>query len=119
MFQVFEWFSNCSKAPLNATAFIIIITTYYYYYYYYYSIHPSIAPWLTTCRCPMPSTPPFSACLDPAPSWLTIRIFSPPQSLMSSNHSRYGLPRLYIHCSKHHLLLQPVVLHPAHVPTQV
>ena len=48
-------------------------------------------------RCPMPSSPPYSTCLDPAPScWVCKFLLHPTRShsLMPSNHSRHGLPLL-------------------------
>src|SRR6218665_3510266 len=49
---------------------------------------------------------------------LRTRMSSPRHSLMSRNQpfsTRYSSPRLSLHHSKHHLLNQSIVLHPAHM----
>src|SRR6218665_350136 len=59
---------------------------------------------------------PFSTCLDPAPSVEYVNFLSTPLlNVVQPLAARSSSPRQSIHCSRNHLLHQPVVLHPEYM----
>src|SRR6218665_1792759 len=66
---------------------------------------------LSTRRCPMPSSPPFSTFRNPALPVECVDFFSAPfLDVVQPFSARSSSPRLSLHYSKHHFLHQSIVL---------